>query len=264
MKKQKTLLTAISLMLIAALAVGGTLAYLTTQDSKTNNFTIGSFNTEDGPEGDTDVVVEEPGWDALPDEDNNDVPDAAENLRVGSNVAKDPQVVNYSTTQDAYVFLKVDVPTVTKGADGTVIAATDLFALNDKSSQWTLVKETRTDGTNGAPGVHTYIYAYTGSSAAACEVLAKDTSTQNTGNKTPALFQSVTLNNVFLDDLAGKDADGQQKKVQINITGYSIQTGLYEQKAGSTELDTTKPVTAPAAVWNIISNQKSLNLTATN
>lgn len=260
MKKHKTLLTAVCLMLIGVLAVGGTLAYLTTQDSKTNNFTIGSFNTDDGPEGDTDVVVEEPGWDNLPDDDKNGVPDAAENLRVGSNVTKDPQVVNYSTTQDAYVFLKVDVPTVTKGADGTTIDATDLFALNGMSNQWTKVTDKKTAGTGNAPGVHTYIYAYTGSDETACAVLTKDTSADNSGNETEALFTSVTLNNVYLDDLAGKDANNEQKKVQIQITGYSIQTGLYEQKTDSAELDTTKPITAPAAVWNIISNQKDLEL----
>lgn len=46
MKKKTILVAAIAVMLVAALVVGGTLAYFTDTDSKTNTFTVGNVSIE--------------------------------------------------------------------------------------------------------------------------------------------------------------------------------------------------------------------------
>ena len=46
MNKRKLLLVALSLCMVAILAMGGTLAYLTDTDAKTNVFTVGNVNIE--------------------------------------------------------------------------------------------------------------------------------------------------------------------------------------------------------------------------
>ena len=46
MKKKTILVAAIAVMLVAALVVGGTLAYFTDKDNATNTFTVGNVNIE--------------------------------------------------------------------------------------------------------------------------------------------------------------------------------------------------------------------------
>ncbi|SDM66244.1 TasA family protein [Acetanaerobacterium elongatum] len=75
MKKRSILVTAISLVLVAALSIGGTMAYFTrTSDTKENKFTVGNINIE----------LTEPGF----------VPADALKLVPGDSIAKDPQVKN--------------------------------------------------------------------------------------------------------------------------------------------------------------------------
>lgn len=55
--------------LVAALGVGGTMAYLTDSEQTTNTFTIGKVK----------IDVQEPGWDTT-DKNNNNIPDKAEDV----------------------------------------------------------------------------------------------------------------------------------------------------------------------------------------
>ncbi len=77
MSKRKIMLVALSLSLIAILAVGGTLAYFTDEDEATNTFTVGNVS----------IDLTEPLWDAAGSED-------APEVYPGEPLAKDPTVTN--------------------------------------------------------------------------------------------------------------------------------------------------------------------------
>lgn len=90
MKKKTILVAAIAVMLVAALVVGGTLAYFTDKsDAKVNTFTVGNVA----------IDLDEPNWKA----------DESHTLLPGASYAKDPTITVEKGSQDAYVFLKLDL-----------------------------------------------------------------------------------------------------------------------------------------------------------
>ena len=90
MKKKTILVAAIAVMLVAALVVGGTLAYFTDKsDAKVNTFTVGNVG----------IDLTETKWNA----------DADHKLVPGKFYDKNPTITVDADSQDAYVFLKLDL-----------------------------------------------------------------------------------------------------------------------------------------------------------
>lgn len=90
MKKKTILVAAIAVMLVAALVVGGTLAYFTDKtEAKQNTFTVGSVG----------IDLTEDKWNAA--DDHTLVP--------GAFYDKNPTITVKDNSQDAYVFLKLDL-----------------------------------------------------------------------------------------------------------------------------------------------------------
>lgn len=90
MKKKSILMAAIAVMLVAVLVVGGTLAYFTDKsDAKVNTFTMGNVG----------IDLTETAWDA----------DADHTLVPGKFYDKNPTITVDANSQDAYVFLKLDL-----------------------------------------------------------------------------------------------------------------------------------------------------------
>ena len=130
MKKKRLVVTMASVAAIAAIGIGSTFAYFTSQDEATNAFTL----------GDIEIELTEDNW----DEDNG------VNILPMQTIAKDPAVTN-TGLNDAYIFLKVTVPQAEVQLEGQEAAEVqDLFTLNNISDKWTLVSEE-----NGV-----YVYAY--------------------------------------------------------------------------------------------------------
>ena len=184
MKKNKIILAAI--VLAGVFVIGGAVALFRDKDTKTNTFTVGNV----------DISVVESAWDQLPDADNNNKKDAAENLMPGQEVTKDPKVHNDSTKNPAYVFLKVESPCTTEAP------IVELFPITPKTG-WTLM----TDG-SCASGKVTRIYNY-GTASAMTELAAEAS--------TGTLFDKVKL----------ADIKGNAKlptNTDIVVTGYGVQT----------------------------------------
>lgn len=100
-KKRNSL---IALALVAVLAIGGTLAYLTaTTADKTNTFTMGK-----GISGTT----EEPKWEETGKTD-------AEKFVPGKVIAKDPRIVNTSDVNAGAVYVAATIKYQVKGANNT-------------------------------------------------------------------------------------------------------------------------------------------------
>ncbi len=90
MKKKTILVAAIAVMLVAALVVGGTLAYFTDKSGpKENTFTVGKVG----------ITLTEDKWNA----------EADHTLVPGKFYAKDPTITVNAGSQNAYVFLKLDL-----------------------------------------------------------------------------------------------------------------------------------------------------------
>lgn len=137
---KKALLVVLALVLVAALSVGLTMAYLTSQDSVTNTFTVGNVA----------ITLDET------DTDNDD--NTSDNVTVGSitrdkansyklipgkEYKKDPTIHVAAGSEECWLFVKVENGLAGAEADGDTTIASQL-----SDNNWTLV--------NG----QTNIYAY--------------------------------------------------------------------------------------------------------
>jgi predicted ribosomally synthesized peptide with SipW-like signal peptide len=133
--KKKVILLSVAALMVAALAVGGTLAYLTDTETVTNTFTIGDVEGVISENGDPDEQDDDGDnlfvdWD---DEDGN-VANDAEDIAPGQKVQKAPVVTN-TGVNDAYVRL-----TITGADDGTGTEYFTIVGLNDGTTddKWTI------------------------------------------------------------------------------------------------------------------------------
>ena len=206
---KKTLATLTACAMLGAVAVGGTLAYLTDNETATNTITV----------GDVQADLIEPNWPGNGEEGTTLVVPTEE-------VTKDPQVANTGTS-DAIVFLSVAVPNKavdTISIDGTTLDATakDVVyfklandaqtalannwnttadaitaATGEVEGNWIKVSETTANGTT------TYVFGYN-------QTLEKD-------KKTEPLFEKIQLVN------AVDEGDFTVNGEDIVITAYAIQ-----------------------------------------
>ena len=192
MKKSKAILMVVCAMLLVAASVMGTLAYLTSQDSVTNTFSVGKVAiTMD------EADVDEYGYLIL---DDKQIPvDRVDNntykLMPGHTYTKDPIVYVDAASEDCYLFVKVVNEITAIEAEGDTVAAQ--MAAKD----WTLI-----DADNG-------IYVY-GKATAPTKVAAR---------ATIPVFDTFTVadtvNNATLATYAGKT---------IVVTAYAIQADGFE------------------------------------
>lgn len=106
MKKKNVLMMALSLCLVAVIAVGGTLAYLTDSDTKlTNTFAFADNLTVTLDEEWTEDDRIENETATLNDDDSDDGYDYT-NVVAGQNIHKEP-TLSVTTEVDAYVFVRI-------------------------------------------------------------------------------------------------------------------------------------------------------------
>jgi len=211
MKKKKTILAAAILLFM--FVIGGAIAYFTDTEQRTNTFTIGSV----------DITLTEDGWDALADTNDNDIPDAAEDMMPGESVTKDPLINNVSTKNDAYVFAKVEIPCTTIVAPATT--SEELFTYTANAG-WTELSTAAVACTSGGTATHVYYYGTGGT----LTTLAKATNDSTPTSTSSPVFSTISLRSTL------KGNEGLTGEKQVVVTGYGIQTD------GLTS-------TAPADVW---------------
>jgi predicted ribosomally synthesized peptide with SipW-like signal peptide len=194
--------------LVGVLAISGAFAYLTDSDTATNKFTV----------GDVTIDLQEPTWEAYPDENDNDIPDIAEDIWAGKVITKDPKIVN-TGDNESYVYLEVTVPkaaVITTDDQGNVLADgaavyQDLFTY-EVNEGWTLLEtvESNADDADGSgKGTVTRLYAY-------------DTALAAETGATGTLFDEVTF--VNLKD--NHDQIPTDVAQDIVINAYAIQSNF--------------------------------------
>ena len=222
--------TTAACVLVGALGIGGTIAYLTDNEATTNTFTVGKI----------DVDLTEPNY------PGNDSPDV-KNLVPNQEVQKDPKVTNVGVN-DAIVFMSVEVPvkdvTAVK-ADGTKGAKekTELFWFKDTadtqgtyanhfSDQWMeLASKGEKDLATG--DTNTYVFAYK-------TAVGKDTATDS-------LFDKLQLKNVIENEVTA----GEAQNVVVNA--YAIQASeVLEENTDLTDALTEENL---SKIYDIYFNQ---------
>ena len=122
MNKRKIFTLALAVMMIAILAIGGTLAYFTSEDTADNVFTMGNV----------EIDLQE-------DFEQNS------NLQPGLNINKDVRVQNIGTN-DAYVRIHLAIPTIMDDGDPTFNASRNFLHWNFSADsvefgQWSWLPE---------------------------------------------------------------------------------------------------------------------------
>ncbi|MBR4693590.1 MAG: SipW-dependent-type signal peptide-containing protein [Bacilli bacterium] len=177
MNKKKTIIAALVLLLL--LAIGGVMAYFTDSDAEENVFTIGKV----------DIELSEPTWVSTGAA-------KAESMMPGDVIEKDPTVTVAADSEDAWVFVKVEVP---------CLGETELFTYSVNSG-WTAIRETAcTDGKA------VKVYGHTDSM---------------TKNATATLFSTVTFANLTdaqFAELTDADATTTAKDLKMPVKAFAVQ-----------------------------------------
>lgn len=198
-KKKKIVLG----MAVSGIAIfGSSLAFFTSTETITNDFTAGSINT----------VLHEEKWEALADTDHNDIPDMAEMITPLKVIPKDPKVENIGLNP-AWIYLETRVPVkdiITADDDGNrnPMSETELFIFNADLENWTLLSKAIDDESKEA----VYVYGYN-------KIL-------DPGQTTSPLFEEVKFCNVI-------EAQGLEQTEQVitvkQMAIQSEQTGTMEE-----------------------------------
>lgn len=157
MKKNKIMLSVISGLLVAAVAVGGTLAYLSDKSNMvTNTFNVGAGYEEDD-DGHVGLWLDE--TDVTNPESRTEIGNEYEDLQPGSIVVKDPTFHLTAGSTDSYVFAQVT------GVD-EMIAAGYYFTVDEPeklvdpvsafNEKWVKVADNGVEGDAGFNGLYIY------------------------------------------------------------------------------------------------------------
>ena len=197
--RSKALLLTLCAVLLVTASVLGTMAYLTSQDTVTNTFTVGSVA----------ITLDETNVDGSTPNAERDKANAYK-LMPGHTYTKDPIVHVASTSEDCYLFVKV-VNEIAAIEGGTTVAA------QMAAKGWVAVE--------GATGV----YVYTQDDALAVvaggrDVTVFDNFTINGAVKGGTKPADYTGNELFLGDYDNKT---------ITVTAYAIQADGFADKTAS-------------------------------
>ncbi len=239
----------LSCAVAAVIGVGGAAAYFTDTQEAVNTFTVGKI----------DIQLDEPKWEEWNESDPDPiVPD--------QEIPKDPTIKNIGDN-DAYLFATVKVPTaeiITAAESGArnAKAETQLFGYTVNTGWTLLTSEVKNAGSitvsnkTGAYGIRefdntsktgyvTYVYAYTGSSAASMQKVPAGTSA-------PSLFNAVK----FVNAIEGQGLENSDPS--ITVKGYGIQADFLNDKDEVTDGTNEGGTTSPSAVWKILETQNNI------
>lgn len=213
MKARKILVSLAALALVAAISIGGTLAYLTSQATVKNTFTVGKVNiTLDEAVVDENGKAKEDGSRTTETNNGNSY-----NLMPNHSYDKDPTVTVKSGSEESYVRLLVTV-TFDGKVDESYLKSLNLTEKGNEivlgySNKWVR---------NGAPQISTdetktvvkYEYRYN------TTVAGKDADGKNADVKLDPLFTGIkvpsTWNNADLAKLGGFTIDIVAQAIQAD------------------------------------------------
>lgn len=197
--KKKFALMATSLVLVAALAVGGTLAYLTSQDSVTNTFTVGNVTIT------LDEAKVNPDGTLVTGEGAGRVEANSYKLMPGHTYNKDPMVTVLKGSESSYIKMTVTFSKAKELDDIFAPTGADLTSIFNgyDENTWIYKGNTKDTGAN----TRTYEFWYKNAVAAPEADVALD-----------ALFDSITVPGTITNDQLQTIAG-----MTITVNAYAIQ-----------------------------------------
>lgn len=201
MKRNKKIVASVLAVLLAFVAVGGTIAWLTSQSQLTNSFTVGGINDPDNKPNPDDP--DQPGDEELkPDGDDNGKLDGnlyeskwvdGSKLAPGASVDKNPNVGIGPESEDSFVFLFVDNQTVT--ADAATYAPYFSMGVN-----WAPVSGVAQASNNGTGNYVGGLFMYSGNGTDPSVLAGSDTTDAWTGEAfTQVTTPEATTKELFED-----------------------------------------------------------------
>lgn len=207
MKKKSILVAGLSVMIIASMAVAGTLAYFTSTKTATNTFTVGNvaitLDEAKVEKGNGDTWIATPGAERVTE-------NTYEGVYPGAVLPKDPTVTVNTGSSDTYVRVKVTVSNA--AAWKAACEAHDITDLADIFKGHVEADWRRAAITNNADDTITYVYNYVGGT---------DAGRLSANGTTGALFTSVTIPAVFTGDELAEI--GAEEGFTMNIVADAIQ-----------------------------------------
>lgn len=219
MKARKILVSLAALALVAAISIGGTLAYLTSRDTVVNTFTVGNVRitldeTKVNPDGTQDTTTTER------------VKANSYKLLPGHEYIKDPTVKVEPKSEEAYLRILVTVDSMDKlkeafpEKDNSEYYANGVFLLQKLVDWDPATTNWNYYGYDAATSTYEFRYKTT---------VANDT---NTATSLQPLFTKVIVpDDIDNDHLAKLD------QVKINIVAQAIQADGFEATADKTAAD---------------------------
>jgi len=205
--KKKVLLTVLCMVLVSAVSILGTLAYLTDSERVENTFTVGAV----------DIVLDE----ADVDEDGQPIPGADRvkgnkyHLIPGKTYTKDPTMTVGEDSEESYLRLMVEINCLSELDAIFAPQGADLLSIftGYDPNTWLYEGETR----NTTDNTITYEFRYKEA------VNGKDANGGPEAKTLDALFDSFTLPTFI---------NGDQLKtletLKITVTGHAIQTATFD------------------------------------
>ena len=191
--KKKTVALLLALVLVFGMAVGGTVAYLTSKDAVVNTFTVGSVA----------ITLDETDVDNSTEGENDRDQENAYKLMPGLEYVKDPIVHVDTTSEDCYLF-------VTVVDEIAAIQAADTVATQMAKKGWKAV-----DGV-----ANTFVYVGTAEGATAPLAVTKGSNI--------TVFETFTITgDVDNDTLATYEGK------TITVTAYAVQKDGFEGKTAA-------------------------------
>lgn len=212
---KKKIAVAVSLLLVLALSIGGTIAWLTDSETVTNTFTIGNV----------DITLKET------DAQGNKVNAQSFKFVPGVTMAKDPTVTVEAGSEACYVFVKVDEVI---GNDNNKVVYTSANQTVEKSFSdyftYAIRREnewTQGDGTNIPADVYYREYNAadgadedTESDAATYYILTAGAPTDTTANGDNGV---ITVKDTVTKEMVDALNQSGYKTPQLTFTAYAIQ-----------------------------------------
>lgn len=251
-RNKKPLLIGALAVLLVALVVGGTIAWMTAEDDLTNSFTVGTFNT---PGNEPNPDIDDP---QNPDKDEDEEESDNENelggflfetnwdekadhkLIPGDPEPKNPNVGVAKGSENPYVFIFVKNNSVQTGQDLATYAP--YFEIE---KQWKTVDDENTEGIYGSQdvspteskantsayvdGLFMYVGDQSSSSVPVALNVAAGTATQDSAY-TGELFETITIPDGNGEGLV---ATGANVKVYAYI--YGAKNGAQPNEEGSAQ-----------------------------
>lgn len=210
--KKSNVFRAAAVAMVAALSIGGALAYFSAiTETKNNTFSIVAGEKEEEVEN----AIIETEW----DQKLHDNPNYAKELQPNEEITKDPKVKNV-TEYEAWVFVTVKVPTLNAQKDGDMAdkvydAVVPAFKDDSHGGKWKLIKSVPSEAA-GTDSEYTYGYTEKVPAEGETETLFDSFKVQDFTKVSSVLEDTIDISGKMIQTVGYDDLDAAATALGLN------------------------------------------------